>query len=153
MLTQTSTSRPKLPSLLSRKEQETFSLGQCTLALQRLHFEKVSCCLSGNSCREAPGSSPALPQGLRLNASQVLMVTQLWAKPLLWWALGKQTMCYHHLLLPHFSLSVGHAGIPLSIRGAGQCWQEVLPTGRQKPSAVSTCPFSEDLWKARRDSG
>lgn len=56
MLAHPSTSRTKLPTLLSRKEQETFCLGQCTLALQGLHFGKVSCCLSGNSCREAPGS-------------------------------------------------------------------------------------------------
>ena len=96
---------------------------------------EVSCCLSSDSCREAAGSSLALPRGLGLYASQVLMATQLWAKPLPRWALGKRTPHYH-LLLPQFTLCAGHAGIPLSTVGAAQCWQEALPTGHQKPLAV-----------------
>lgn len=91
----------------------------------------------------APGS---LLQGLGLCASQVLMVTHLWEKPLFWGVLGRQTPCYH--LLPLFNLSEGHAGIPLSTAGAARS----ASYGSSGTFSCSLHPFSDDLWMARRDS-
>ena len=88
---------------------------------------------STTPCKPGPHGHPAVGKATALGGS------------------GKRTSRYH--LLPQLNLSVGHAGIPLSTVGAAQRWQEVLPTGRGKPSAVPMCPFSDSLRMARRGSG
>lgn len=142
LLTHPSAPQPKPPTLLSRREREAWCQGWRRSAPQPL--QELSPCPPRDAHGEAPGSSPALLQGLGLCTSQVLVVTQTRAKPLPWWALGKWTPHYH-LLPPQFTLSVGCAGIPLPAGGAAQWWQEVPPTGHQKPLAVPMCPFSDNL--------